>query len=659
MKYWSFNRAPALETGGRPDQHDEDSWRDFFLRIRAVLSTRPQQIDPVLQTLQEHPKSPEWKPLIDRYRMAGSKPQGKILSRLTLLRSPKEDRLVFKSHDSLHACLADAQDWLMQTTSDGLYICAATAPSRDDLPHQLLFCLAQDCWQLTQVEMASVTKLLEQPFLRPPTPATALAERMRLRIQIEHSDESHENPLPAFDALINISLGWRRYAPEYKGDFEVYIQQPFNRRPRLESLEVLCLESRSDSRRLTLWLASSEGLLNGLSRAFTARRSLSLNCASHLYALLLPIADCIYDDLHVFLNTCVVTLTEMEIKGRESPSGWKIRYLLHFQETMYVVAEECSRAHKLLYSYSRMLQRPLCEINASIYPVQNELFQTIGQLPLLESELRRCADRITDTKEAIKEQIELSRSFWNTVLGFLVAIYVRLSFASSFFGMNILPDSTNKFWTNTTGYSVSFESSSGAVFNETRNQTSAGNQTQANTQSNIFTETNGTARSWGLKTFLITAIVLTVGSIIIPLVSGKCVRWATRFYQKHRRLLQWAVYLAWFSFFFVPCFRWNEPLVYLSYAVYTLTCLRHFVPAWCRSQRYRGVTWMCVMAGGIYTMQYAAIWTADEEFEFSYLVAASYVAICKIWFSDQMWTRRNALSLKAGVLRVKGVRAWT
>lgn len=97
---------------------------------------------------------------------------------------------------------------------------------------------------------------------------------------------------------------------------------------------------------------------------------------------------------------------------------------------MQVVASECSKAQSTLDHYLRLVPRPLPGSHAKLYRAQNELAQASKRISFLHSQLRKHAHDVISLTEVIKEQIELSRSFWNTVLGFLVAIYVPLSFAS-------------------------------------------------------------------------------------------------------------------------------------------------------------------------------------------------------------------------------------
>lgn len=97
---------------------------------------------------------------------------------------------------------------------------------------------------------------------------------------------------------------------------------------------------------------------------------------------------------------------------------------------MQVVASQCSKAQSTLDHYLRLVPRPLTRSNANLCVAQNELAQASKRFSFLHSQLRKHADDVISLTEVIKEQIELSRSFWNTVLGFLVAIYVPLSFAS-------------------------------------------------------------------------------------------------------------------------------------------------------------------------------------------------------------------------------------
>jgi len=44
--------------------------------------------------------------------------------------------------------------------------------------------------------------------------------------------------------------------------------------------------------------------------------------------------------------------------------------------------------------------------------------------------MKKLADKLSGSKNQAIEQLELSRNFWGGILGFLLAVYVSLSFVS-------------------------------------------------------------------------------------------------------------------------------------------------------------------------------------------------------------------------------------
>ena len=114
------------------------------------------------------------------------------------------------------------------------------------------------------------------------------------------------------------------------------------------------------------------------------------------------------------------------LRGRNSPSGWKIKYLLHLQEYLIFVATEAERTAKS----SRRLIHPPMILSDHEQEVYEPLTSHLRTIEGIASDLRADAHNIDGVVRMIKEQMDLSQSFWNTVLAFVVAIYVPLSFAS-------------------------------------------------------------------------------------------------------------------------------------------------------------------------------------------------------------------------------------
>lgn len=69
-------------------------------------------------------------------------------------------------------------------------------------------------------------------------------------------------------------------------------------------------------------------------------------------------------------------------------------------------------------------------MNSDLNNIVLKLAASTDQFDTLARELRLRSMDVDKLKTVVIEQMETSRNFWNTVLAFLVALYVPLSFAS-------------------------------------------------------------------------------------------------------------------------------------------------------------------------------------------------------------------------------------
>lgn len=118
--------------------------------------------------------------------------------------------------------------------------------------------------------------------------------------------------------------------------------------------------------------------------------------------------------------------------------------------------------------------------------------------------------------------------------------------------MNITSYSAESFWTNSTNYSDPTVTTATTIhtFFDPYDSYQTIPQTQTITEYPsvyISTKTDATrAQSWDLETFFTTAASLAFGSIIIPIISGTCIRWTTRCYYRNKGWIIPLVYLLWY-----------------------------------------------------------------------------------------------------------------
>ncbi|KAK5740652.1 hypothetical protein LTR17_004457 [Elasticomyces elasticus] len=204
----------------------------------------------------------------------------------------------------------------------------------------------------------------------------------------------------------------------------------------------------------------------------------------------------------------------------------------------------------------------------------NALKLRLGDVKHLSSEITKLDGRIREVKGVTKEFMELSQSFWNTVLAFLVAIWVPLSFASSYYGMNITDIDPTPYWSNKTTVDVSPPI--------TRNITS---------HDLIGSDAPGN-KSWSTSTFWITALPLVIATLVVPFVAGALVRLILQFVYSHR---VWGRVFVAVIVAMLPLLL----LVLLDYLLYTLElallgsfCLWHVATALFLRRWYMAASWL-------------------------------------------------------------------
>lgn len=91
------------------------------------------------------------------------------------------------------------------------------------------------------------------------------------------------------------------------------------------------------------------------------------------------------------------------------------------------MAKECNVTKPVIDKSIDLTPKPQSQQTSSACDL---LSACADHITLTGEEMSRLAENLTDTKTMAIEQLDLSRSFWGGVLGFLVAVYVPLSFIS-------------------------------------------------------------------------------------------------------------------------------------------------------------------------------------------------------------------------------------
>lgn len=125
--------------------------------------------------------------------------------------------------------------------------------------------LLRSHWQISD-EWAQLCAMVKQPKLPASLPVATLSTAVeRLRNMSTDTTTSYRKPevlADTFDGTIKLTFRWRRESPRYVGDIDIYIRQPFNRFPELDTIQLLVLNAQEPQERRAVMACSSSDLTN-------------------------------------------------------------------------------------------------------------------------------------------------------------------------------------------------------------------------------------------------------------------------------------------------------------------------------------------------------------------------------------------------------------
>lgn len=230
--------------------------------------------------------------------------------------------------------------------------------------------------------------------------------------------------------IIVFRWGWK--APQYRGDADINVWQPHHDPAPIESIRLVYLKSDSVGSERCLRTLATVKHPQVLSRLRTAllksplagpgcsnnERSISSPADMLLQVLMMHFTQ----DVRDFTNDSRSQIRKVKLEGRRSPSGAKINYLCHLENSQEAVAHCCRdlvEQFHLLVSESRginLLQRTL------------EDFET--NMDFLTVEMSSNCQSIHAAKASLHEQLGLRSRWWTAVVQVLIALYVPMSFVS-------------------------------------------------------------------------------------------------------------------------------------------------------------------------------------------------------------------------------------
>lgn len=187
----------------------------------------------------------------------------------------------------------------------------------------LLSCIIDVFWDLTDGERILLRILEQHPVLPPPQHTFRLplqlanmrlncsgielpTKRSLLRSDISKSNDNEASRLPeSWSETIFLRLRWKREAPVYSNGLHFFTFQPFDRRPRLDSLQLLITQGRTHAQRRAFFVASSPNLLARLNKALASSQICDKTVVStdtQICMMVLSMCDCLFSDSLEYLS---------------------------------------------------------------------------------------------------------------------------------------------------------------------------------------------------------------------------------------------------------------------------------------------------------------------------------------------------------------------
>ncbi|EGP83945.1 uncharacterized protein MYCGRDRAFT_96380 [Zymoseptoria tritici IPO323] len=215
--------------------------------------------------------------------------------------------------------------------------------------------------------------------------------------------------------------------------------------------------------------------------------------------------------------------TYQDIIARRYPSTSQIQYLLHTQECHMSCAQACKKNAAKARSLFGDIELPASQY---MYTIRDHLHALAVDIEYLADTLESDIAQIDQVKQLAIDQMDFFDKRRNRVIGVLIAVYVPLAFATSFFSMSIEDNSTQSYWTNSTA----------------RNEE--------------WTANNYTSGQYPLLPDRVERFDPKYeGSIILPIVGGRILRFVAWLSFSYRRSSRAAASLVWmFIWVFVPLY---------------------------------------------------------------------------------------------------------
>ncbi|SMR42476.1 unnamed protein product [Zymoseptoria tritici ST99CH_1E4] len=388
----------------------------------------------------------------------------------------------------------------------------------------------------------------------------ALAQMQQPCVPTWQPQYPSQSPTPV-DDIPYMECRWLHRAPALEKlfgsyDWSLYINEPFAERPGMDTIRVIDMTVEGSGNARIIVITSSDHALTSVMRQY--QLTIDGSCPQDVldyqgYHLLRAVLNVAKVDLAAYISETTKRVNEIDMMCRRDSSTSIVQYLLHMRECHDQCVEACKDNVAIALRLRDEIHLPE---GPHLETIRNGLQALALDLGYLSDELKSSMKKVDDVKKLAVDQMEIFDKRRNKVIGTLIAVYVPLAFATSFFSMSIEDNSAaTTYWTNSTATSEQLE----VAIPHTSAWYTGSNDT-ANSTSMTYTTADIPSRTvtWSMGMFWTVACSLVLGSIILPIVGGRVLRFATRLAVKHRRTFRRVASLIWLAGWSSAAF-WSQP----------------------------------------------------------------------------------------------------
>ncbi|KAH9214256.1 hypothetical protein DL95DRAFT_462245 [Leptodontidium sp. 2 PMI_412] len=325
---------------------------------------------------------------------------------------------------------------------------------------------------------------------------------------------------------------WVSSPPFYRGDFYEYIWQRQNQRPPQDTIVFSTSETNGSGMKNIFITVDSEiesangtrcsGIMHVFDRHFrtvlpllTGDRVLCNMESSYLgalFAILMVLAQSTND----YINSVSQIISKLSYEGRRRPSGSKLHYLSHLEDSRKLATGSVQDALILLAEIKDLITNSTSEKQLRV-----KLSDIEGDMEFLKVKLEDVEKQTVALQAMLKEKLDLRQIRRTYILTVLAAIYLPFSLMTK-------NKPTKELSPRIAVRDITLSPSNASTFST--EQTSA-----------IVSAIQGSgSHLWTLQSYWYTAVPVTITTIIVPMLIGIIFRSVSRFafyYRGYWRLI--------------------------------------------------------------------------------------------------------------------------